>query len=74
MNLKAKVSKIVEDLGGTIDSTEPINKQLNSLALVELIIRLEETFNFEISPIEYDQKQFISIDSITLMVSNKIES
>jgi acyl carrier protein len=74
MDIQDKVSKIVEELGGKPSSIVPIYKQLNSLSLVELIIRLETTFKIEISVVEYDPRQFDSLESMTLMVRNKINT
>ena len=48
-------------------------ERLDSIALVELIVKLENHFSIEINPIDLDQS-FKSIETIEKMVQAKIEA
>jgi acyl carrier protein len=72
--IKTQISVIIEGFGANPKSNVPIHKQLNSLNLVELIIKLEKAFQIEISPMDYDPSQFNSLESIALLIKNKREA
>jgi acyl carrier protein len=44
--------------------------RLSSLDVVDLLTFLEEKFNFEIDPIDFDQSKFDSVDSIVAMLES----
>lgn len=70
--MEEKVKEILEDIKPDIDLTHAVgfitDKVIDSIDMMELITRLEDTFGIEISMEYMDSAHFDTIDSIVAMI------
>jgi len=70
-DIRSRLITILKENGVDLESSVPINQQVNSIGLVELVLGLEQEFHFEMSPLEYDPLQFTDINTIMELLHNK---
>lgn len=69
------IQKVTNNTELTIDNTIDLIEEdvIDSLAFIELITELEDTFNIEIYPSQVPSQTWRSVESIVQMVKEKLE-
>lgn len=56
--IETRLDKILELFRVDVNSALPINKQLSSIQLVDLVLKIEEEFKIEVSAFDYKPLYF----------------